>query len=119
MPTQVSVDGKTNLKLRTADEFMGWLVPGVPEYWILDPQTLVHRFYRREGELLVELAAGEGVIRSGVVPRFWVRREWLDPEHLPKVADALAGPTGRRRGVRILYRHQPSSSLGPAALLDG
>ena len=67
---------------------------GVQEYWILDPQTLAHRFYRREGELLVEFAAREAVIRSGVVPGFWVRREWLDPEHLPKVADALARLTG-------------------------
>ena len=34
---------------------------GVEEYWILDPATLAHRFYRRQGELLVEYAAGEAV----------------------------------------------------------
>jgi hypothetical protein len=41
------------------------------------------------------LAAGEEVIRSSVVPGFWVRREWPDPEHLPKVADALARVTAQ------------------------
>ncbi len=66
---------------------------GVDEYWILDPQTLAHRFYRREADLLVEFAAGEAVIRSTAVHGFWMERQWLDPERLPKVSEALASLT--------------------------
>lgn len=63
---------------------------GVDEYWILDPQTLAHRFYRREGEVLVEFASGEETIRSRTVQDFWFRREWLDPDRLPPTAPCLA-----------------------------
>jgi Uma2 family endonuclease len=80
---------------------------GVREYWILDPETLAHRFYRREtvaeagpnapgGEELVEFANGEALIASQVVSGFFLRRSWLDPAKLPKLDDALssveAGP---------------------------
>lgn len=63
---------------------------GVREYWVLDPETLAHRFYRREGEIFVEFATGEQVIRSEVARGFWMERAWLDPDHLPKIAEALA-----------------------------
>ena len=63
---------------------------GVEEYWILDPATLAHRFYRRQGELLVEYAVGAERIDSRVVTGFFVRREWLDPDNLPSIAATLA-----------------------------
>ena len=47
---------------------------GVKEYWILDPERQAHRFFRREGELLVEFAQCDPVIRSASVPGFWVER---------------------------------------------
>lgn len=71
-------------------KFAEYECAGVREYWVLDPATLAHRFYRRQGEILVEFAAGESVIRSEVVPGFWMERAWLDPDHLPKIAEALA-----------------------------
>ena len=63
---------------------------GVVEYWILDPETLAHRFYRRAGELLVEYAEGATKIESRVVPGFFVMREWLDPERTPPITQSLA-----------------------------
>ena len=63
---------------------------GVEEYWILDPAALAHRFYRRQGELLVEYAAGAERIDSRVVTGFFVRREWLGPDNLPSIAATLA-----------------------------
>ena len=63
---------------------------GVTEYWVLDPETLAHRFYRRDGELLVEYAVGAARIESRVVPGFFVLREWLDPEHTPSILESIA-----------------------------
>ena len=63
---------------------------GVTEYWVLDPQILAHRFYRRAGDELVEYAAGAAKIESHAVPGFFVLREWLDPERTPSIAEALA-----------------------------
>lgn len=65
-------------------------VHGVNEYWVLDPEHGDHHFYRREGELLVEFAAEEEVIRSETIAGFWVKRSWLDPDNLPAVSAALA-----------------------------
>jgi hypothetical protein len=59
----------------------------------LDPETLAHRFYARQGELLVEFGQDEAIIASRSIPGFWVRRSWLNPEGMParlSVATALA-----------------------------
>jgi Uma2 family endonuclease len=82
------------LSPRTADrdvgpKFAAYEEHGVDEYWVLDPQTLDHRFYRREGDFLTAFADDEEVVRSGVVTGFHFRRGWLDPENLPGVAACL------------------------------
>ena len=94
------VDGAPDLVVevlspRTADRDVGpkfaeYERHGVGEYWVLDPGTLAHRFYRRQGELLVEYAAGAERIESSVVTGFFVRREWLDPDNLPSISASLA-----------------------------
>ena len=94
------VDGAPDLVVevlspRTADRDIGvkfaeYEQHGVIEYWVLDPETLAHRFYRRDGELLVEYCEGSEKIESLVVPGFFVMREWLNPERLPSITASLA-----------------------------
>jgi Uma2 family endonuclease len=79
-------------------KFAAYEQHGSNEYWILDPQTLAHRFYAREGEFLVEFARGEELIQSREIAGFYVRRAWLDPAALPKVVDCLAEIMARREG---------------------
>ncbi len=102
------VDGAPDLVVevlsrRTAERDIGpkfaeYEQHGVGEYWILDPETLAHRFYRRDGDELVEYADGADRIDSRVLPGFFLRRDWLDPTALPKIDDAMAQIDATRPG---------------------
>lgn len=83
-------------------KFAAYELHGVQEYWILDPDGLDHRFYRRAGDMLAEFASGAARIECASIPGFAVRRDWLNPDRLPRVAGCLAklrraAAAGRRR----------------------
>ncbi len=74
----------------TGPKFAAYEFHGVREYWIVDPASVDHHFFRRAGELLVEYAVGEEVVRSEAIPGFWLKRSWLTPGEFPEVSDCLA-----------------------------
>ncbi len=70
-------------------KFAAYEEHGVQEYWILDPINLAHRFYRREGEFLVEFGSEGDIIRAHSIPGFFVKRSWLNPDALPDTSGGL------------------------------
>ncbi len=80
----------SSVKRDTEQKFAAYELHRVPEYWVLDPRKLVHRFYRLHVDVLEEYAEGKDRIESVSIPGFWVKRAWLNPEKLPTVKSCLA-----------------------------
>ena len=72
------------------EKFYEYEQDGVPEYWLIDPQTQRAEFYRLvEGRYRLAFESKEGEYRSLVLPDFWLRVEWLWQDPLPNVEDVL------------------------------
>ena len=52
---------------------------GVQEYWLVDPVERNVTLYGNVGGQLVAIPSAEGVLRSRVLPGFWLRAEWIFP----------------------------------------
>jgi len=73
------------------EKYYEYEAAGIPEYWLLDPQTARAEFYQLgpEGQYRLVAPDTEGVYRSAVLPGFWLRVEWLWQQPLPRVLDVL------------------------------
>jgi Uma2 family endonuclease len=70
-------------------KFSAYELHGVQECWLLDPDNLEHKFYRRGGDMLDEVDGGVDKITCTSIPGFWVKRSWLDPDKLPKIKQCV------------------------------
>ncbi len=72
------------------EKFYEYARGGVPEYWLIDPQTEWAEFYRLEEEHY-RLAFGgqEGEYHALMLPGFALRVEWLWQTPLPPILDAV------------------------------
>lgn len=73
------------------EKFAEYQEAGIPEYWLLDPQTEQAAFYWLGTGGQYELVAldAEGIYRSRVVPGFWLRVAWLWRQPLPDPVPVL------------------------------
>ncbi|MCB9154965.1 MAG: Uma2 family endonuclease, partial [Caldilineae bacterium] len=73
------------------EKFYEYEAAGIPEYWLLDPQTHRAEFYQlgSEGQYRLVAPDAEDIYRSAVLPGFWLRVGWLWQQPLPRVLDVL------------------------------
>lgn len=73
------------------EKFYEYEAAGIPEYWLLDPQTHRAEFYQlgSEGQYRLVAPDVEDIYRSAVLPGFWLRVGWLWQQPLPRVLDVL------------------------------
>jgi Uma2 family endonuclease len=78
------------------EKFYEYEQAGVPEYWLIDPQTKRAEFYQLTVAHQYQLVQPdtEGIYRSAVLPDFWLRAEWLWQEPLPSPIRTLAEIVG-------------------------
>ena len=77
------------------EKFYEYARGGVPEYWLIDPQTEWAEFYRlEEGHYRLVFSGKEGQYHALVLPDFWLRVEWLWQEPLPSPIRTLAEIVG-------------------------
>jgi len=77
------------------DKFFEYEEAGIPEFWLLDPQTQRAEFYQRDAAGRYQpIQSVGGVYRSAQIPGFWLREEWLWQEPLPLPLKLLAEIAG-------------------------
>lgn len=72
------------------EKFLEYQNAGLREYWIVDPLSQKVETYRlgKDGKFIL-IAEKNGKIASSVLPKFYLKPEWLWREKLPKVSALL------------------------------
>ena len=73
------------------EKFYEYERAGIPEYWLLDPQTRRAEFYQlgSEGQYHLIAPDKDARYRSAVLPGFWLQASWLWQRPLPRMLDVL------------------------------
>ena len=84
----VSPESRTRDKIMKSAEYQRL---GVAEYWVLDQARTEALFYQMQADGTYRLVPADenGLYRSAVVPRLWIRTEWLWQNPLPAILDVL------------------------------
>jgi Uma2 family endonuclease len=77
------------------DKFFEYEEAGIPEFWLLDPQTRRAEFYQLDAAGRYRpIQPEDGIYRSAAIHGFWLREEWLWQEPLPLPLKLLAEIAG-------------------------
>ncbi|MBX3052136.1 MAG: Uma2 family endonuclease [Caldilineaceae bacterium] len=77
------------------DKFFEYEEAGIPEFWLLDPQTQRAEFYQLNSAGRYQpIQPVDGIYHSAVIPDFWLREEWLWQDPLPLPLKLLAEIAG-------------------------
>ena len=68
------------------DKYYDYQQARVKEYWIIDPNTNRFEIYclNEEGKFVAQ-PTERGIVKSKILPDFWMKSEWLWQEPLPNV----------------------------------
>lgn len=88
------------------EKFYEYAHGGVPEYWLIDPETRWAEFYQlNEDRYRLALEGRAGEYHAVTVPGFWLRIEWLWQEPLPATAEVqltIGGVEYARRQIALI-----------------
>ncbi len=71
------------------DKYYAYEASRVREYWVIDPMSERFDAYELRDSKYVLIRKEKDVIRSGVLPGFFLKPEWLWQDPLPKAAQIL------------------------------
>ncbi|WP_448595448.1 Uma2 family endonuclease [Thermoflexus hugenholtzii] len=88
------------------EKFYEYQEAGIPEYWLIDPQSQWAEFYQRNerGRFQHAPPDPQGIYRSQVIPGFWLRVDWLWQDPLPSVDMILLEIGGEAYARRLIER---------------
>jgi len=92
----IEITSPESLARDRGEKFYEYAQGGVPEYWLIDPDTQWAEFYHlgEDQRYRPALVGAEGEYRSRVLSGFWLRVEWLWQEPLPDPLQALGEIAG-------------------------
>ncbi|MFN3980111.1 MAG: Uma2 family endonuclease [Caldilinea sp.] len=75
----VEIISPSSRQYDTVEKFVNYGRFGVQEYWLIDPIERAVKLFGNVNGQLVEIPTQEGVLRSRLLPGFWLRPEWVFP----------------------------------------
>jgi Uma2 family endonuclease len=88
------------------DKFYEYERAGIPEYWVIDPETERAEFWQLDAQDKYQLVPADaaGAYHSRALPGFWLRVAWLWQQPLPSVDDVLLEVGGAACAQRLIER---------------
>lgn len=90
------------------DKFYEYQKAGIPEYWLIDPETERAEFYQLNAKGAYQLIALDehGVYHSSVLPGLWLREAWFWELPLPPPAEDVLEEIGGEEYTRYIQERR-------------